>query len=264
MIKELIYSYYRDKELSHANENKDNTEITFAPSYVCKCKREIYYKKTNTEQSNPNSEASLIKMDMGNAVHDNIQKMLEEMGIYEEGEDLKEITWNGLKWKYRVDGVLNVNKQKYLLEIKTIYNTGFRVIEKQAKQEHELQLLLYLLFESIERGNLLYIGRDNGHMVEYNYRLESLKDKYFDFMANKVAELYQLKASIEKKILPARDYNIVLKNLFGEIKEKFTKDKIEYKTDWQCSYCNYKNLCWKKEYDEIKNNRFYINGKFIN
>lgn len=259
MIKELLYNHFGEKKVRSYDTNK----INFAPSYLKACKRQIFYKKTGVSPSNPITEASLIKMSMGDAVHEKIQTVLMDMGIYEKGEEFEEIIWNDLVWIYRVDGVLNVNDTRYVLEIKSIYNTGFKQIEKNAKQDHELQLLMYLIFENIDRGMILYIGRDNGFMVEYDYFVESLKEKYKDFMSYKLVELKELKTKIELDIIPDRDYQIAMKNNNGLITEKFQKDNNQYKTDWQCSYCQYKDLCWEKEREEMKQNRFFYDGKFI-
>jgi hypothetical protein len=99
-------------------------------------------------------------------------------------------------------------------------------------------------------------------MVEYNYTLDGLMPRHAEFLQGKLESLKNLKEKIKGNILPDRQYTIAMKNVNGVISEKFQKDKENYKSDWQCSYCNYKNICWEKEIEEIKENKFYIKGEF--
>lgn len=263
MLKELIYEYYENERLKKESENKE-VRLNMAPSYMTSCKRQLFYKKINMKVSNPIDTHTYIKFGLGNATHEMIQNLIEKLGFMIECEDFKNIEWEGLEWIYRIDGKIRDKKDNvYIAEIKSIYSNGFRMIENKAKEDHEIQLLLYMIFEKIDKGLILYIGRDSGFMVEYNYTLKSLKEKYKNMFSEKLSELKQLIIDIKNNILPDRDFNIVLKNYKGDIKDKFTKDKVNYKSDWQCSYCNFKDLCWKYEIKEIKNHTFYIDGKFI-
>ena len=263
MIKQLIYDHFDQIRIEKEKMVSDTNDINFAPSYISSCKRQIYYKKTNTPMSNPIETHSYLKFSMGDAVHESIQNILQKLNIWIEGEDLKEIEWRGLKWLYRIDGKLNINDIEYIIEIKSVYSHGYTTIEKQAKTEHELQLLMYMIFEDIENGIILYCGRDNGYLVEYNYTKQALYEKHYDFIQSKLKDLVALKEDIENRNIPRQDYNIVLKNNNGYITEDFQKDGTKYKTFWSCNYCGWKNLCWKKEYEEIKKHRFFINGEFI-
>ena len=263
MIKELIYKHFDGIRLEKEAKEKDTVNINFAPSYVEKCKRQIYYNKLNVAASNPIETHSYIKFKMGDSVHLAIQDIFKSADIWVEGEDFKEVEWNGLNWIYRIDGKLNIDNTNYLIEIKTVYTSGYNSIENEAKKEHEIQLFLYMLFENIDNGIILYIGRDNGHIVEYNYTLDRLRKKYKEYFEIKIKELKDLESKIKNKIMPERDKKIYLKNNNGNITETFQKDNVKYKTDWQCGYCQWKNLCWQEELKEIKNHRFYIDGKFI-
>lgn len=260
MIKEAIYKFFESE--NKTKEYREQQEINFAPSYINSCKRQIYYKKLKIEPSNPLETHAYIKFALGDATHEKIQSIFFNMGYWQEGEDWKEIVWQGLKWIYRIDAKLKIDDNIYICEIKSSYFSGNKAVEHEAKEEHILQLMLYMIFENIERGIILYIGRDNGMMYEYHYSLESLKEKYKDFFTEKLKELKELKGKIENKILPDRDFEIVLKNNNGNITDYFQKNNEKYKSDWQCSYCQYKDLCWQDILKEIKNHNFYIGGKF--
>ena len=143
---------------------------------------------------------------------------------------------------------------------------GFRFIEKEPKQEHLLQMQLFMMFEKIDNGILLYVGRDNGFMIEHVYHKDDLPQ--FD-MGVQFFKLKKLKNMIEYDQLPDKDFKICLKNINGVISEEFQKDSVKYKSDWQCrtkdgkSYCQWKDLCWKEELKEIFKHKFYIDGQFI-
>jgi hypothetical protein len=259
MIKEKIYDYFLDTE----KKPEAQEDVTFAPSYISSCERQIYYKKTGQAVTNPISEAAYYKMAMGTCIHDYIQKLIENIDGAKliECENLKNITIDGIEFNYRLDGILEINGKKYILEIKTTYGAGARYIEKDGeKPDHKQQMYMYMNFENIENGILLYICKDSGFMIEFVYEGIKLRNGWF---SEKIEQLKKLKSKIETKQIPDRQYQIRMKNVGGEISENFTKDKVKYKSDWQCSYCQWKNECWKDALNEIKNNKFYIDNEFI-
>jgi len=264
MIKELIYKKFDDERLLKESKEFDkDKKINFAPSYLNDCKRKIFYKKTNTPASNPNDSHSYIKFAMGDSVHEKIQSILKEIGIYQDGEGWNEKEFLGLNWIYRYDGKIINNNTQFIIEIKSAYAAGIESIERYGvKEDHILQLYMYMLFEKIDNGVLFYIGRDNGYMLEYHYTINSLCEKYGDIVEKKIIELVKLKSDIEQNKILDRDFNIVMKNNKNVVVFDFQKDNIKYKSDWQCNYCSWKNKCWDKELEEIKNNSFYIAGEF--
>jgi CRISPR/Cas system-associated exonuclease Cas4 (RecB family) len=254
MIKNKIYDYFLKKE----KDRPQPDEITFAPSYFSDCKRKIFYKKTGQEISDPISEAGYFKMALGSSSHEKIQSIIKELGILQEAEDLKTIEYGGLTFNYRLDGIVEIDGKKYVLEIKTIYGAGFRNVEEYgAKPEHMLQCRLYMEFEKVDRGLILYVGRDNGMMMEFVIERNGNED-----IKKIINDLKILKNQIENKVLPDKDFKIQIKNTGEKLSEDFTKDKVKYKTDWHCGYCSYKSHCWKDVYSVIKNKKFYINGVF--
>lgn len=217
MLKEIIYNSFQEKE-----QKQYSNIISFAPSYICDCRRKIYYKKTNLKPSNPIDKHTQIKFVLGNATHDYIRNIFKDLIIEQEID--KEIIWAELLFKYRLDCIIK-RENKYIVEIKSTYFSGWKAIEKAAKIEHILQLYLYLLFEGIDRGILLYVGRDNGYIQEYDFFKKKLDEKYGEILDKKIDNMIELKNKIENKILPDRDFE---------------------KKDWQCKYCSYKDFCWKE------------------
>lgn len=267
-IPELIYTSFQREE----KERIPQDNVTFAPSYLSKCGRAIYYQKKGEKATNPPDLAGLLKMYWGDLLHDDIQKRLN--GLLESFEEPRMIDYEGLRFYYFYDGILNDNGNRAILEIKTVYASGYKSIEERPKDEHVLQSLSYMIFEGIDKGIILYAGRDNGYLKQFkleyqddlngNKRLLVDGKDYLHYQVwkDKIDKCKRLKVQIESGTPPERDYQIVMKNTKGEISFSFDKDKTKYKSDWQCSYCSYRNTCWKPELEEMKNHKFYINQTF--
>lgn len=260
----MIYNYFSesDNERPIKAVNPKDT-LYFNPSSFNACKRQIYYKKRYEIPSNPTDAASYLKMDFGSTLHTRIQDIVKKLGILIEAEKLKTIVFGGLSFRYKTDGIIVLNRQRHIMEIKTTYAGGLRAVRHDPKPEDIIQMSLYMLFENIKNGILLYVGRDNAYMIEYYITQEC--DAYKTAIAGinkKMSELRVLETQIKAGFMPKRDCQIVLKNKDGVMSEKFQKDKKQYTSDWQCRYCQWHDLCWKEELEEIYKHKFFINGEF--
>jgi len=261
----IFYGYFEKEERKPERQDP----VTFAPSYLNACRRQTYYKKTGTVKSNPIDTPGYLKMHFGTIQHKELQRILKELGFLESAEEFKTIEYQGLTFIYRYDGIINYQNQRFLIEIKTIYGAGFKSVEHGPKEDHIMQAISYMVFEDLPRCIIMYIGRDNGLIRQHYLELKGqvlevngCKTDLYEDWYNKVIALEELKYKIGLNEIPNRDFQIQLKNLNGVIKEKFDKDTVKYKTDYQCSYCGFKDKCWKKEFNQIASHKFYINGKF--
>lgn len=261
-LPDIIYNSFKQKEA------KENKAVTFAPSYLSDCKRKIFYSKTG-ETPAPIELPSLLKMEWGNILHDDIQERLQNHGILESFEELRTIEYEGLTFNYFYDGILNDNGNRSILEIKTVYASGYTTIEKAPKDEHVLQAISYMIFEKLDKAYILYAGRDNGYLKQHEVNfcdgkvcVNYVETDLMEVWKRKIEELAALKTKIELSILPQRDYSISLKNAGGVIVDNFQKDNQKYKSDWRCQYCGFKDICWAKELEEIKHHKFFIDGVF--
>lgn len=276
IVKKIIYDYFSERL---EEEKKKPEKVTFSPSSCMKCPRQLYYKYDNAPVTNPVTEHALLKMEMGSAVHLMVQDILKDRGVYKEGEELKEKDMANLSWRYRVDGVLELqDKVTPILEIKSTYASGWNAVENEPKDEHLIQLGVYMLLEKASTGVLLYIGRDNGFMVEYDvfldasgifsYRKENgeiVETHLNTTLVDLFYKLGALKDRIENKMgVPDRPYSLVMKRTGEELAFEFQKDGVKYKSDWNCNgYCPYTLLCWADVYEEINKHKFYIDGKYL-
>lgn len=267
----ILYESFRKEE----KEPKAQGSITFAPSYLSNCVRQTYYKKIGEKPSNPIDLPAMLKMQFGTVIHDEIQSRLQDKGILKSFEQWRTKEHLGLTFHYFYDGILEQDGERAIMEIKTVYANGFNSVEKEPKSDHVLQTLSYMIFEDINDAIILYAGRDNGYLLQYNLRLADIPEigkrllinnqrtDYLEKWNDRVKKMHQVKKNIEEKQLPQREFSIVLKNSSGAILDSFQKDNVKHKSAWQCSYCPFKELCWKKELEEIKTKKFFINGQFI-
>jgi CRISPR/Cas system-associated exonuclease Cas4 (RecB family) len=217
---------------------------------------------TGTGATNPPDEAARVKMAMGNGIHKIIQDILHGSDKVKviESEKCKEAELNGLQFIYYVDAIIEIDNKKYIVEIKSTYASGWNSIEKDPKSDHVDQLMAYMELEKVDRGILIYIGRDNGYMVEYAFaKTKEIQKRLLD----RLDKLKKLRDDIRDSRIPDRDYSMVFKRVGAGLSESFTKDKKKYKSDWQCRYCQYKDKCWSDVVDQMKEYSFYINRGFI-
>ncbi|KKM64648.1 hypothetical protein LCGC14_1499160 [marine sediment metagenome] len=276
-----FYKHFNEQETSEYNPKDPH----FAPSYLANCGRQTYYKKTNTKPSDPISDTSLFKMHFGKIQHQGLQDILVKMPGYKivEMEKENDIEYQGLKFKYFIDCIIEWGEdvtegmnvfgktEQYIIEIKTIFGRAVDFIKKEPKEDHMLQTLSYMGFKKIKKAIILYIDRGSGYQVQHN--IESNGDltlngkeinHYRKIWADKIHELSWVKAAILAEQLYARQYNIVIKKINGSLVFDFQKDSVKYKSDWQCTYCQYKTECWQEVIGGMakKGRNFYIGGKY--
>ena len=225
----------------------------YYPSEVNKCIRQLYYRWTEQKESNPITAGALWKMRIGDAIHDMIHEYLLASGM----EIVPEVSFKkdiGLKYPLsgRIDDLfIDEDGELAGIEAKTSYGRGIIEIQKIGipKREDWNQVTVYInCNSSIKRFYIIYFGRDNAYRTQFVIE----RSKFTEDNAN---VLYKKFAFLEEhtlnKSLPDREFQVAIKN--GEIKDKFQKNKIEYKSDWQCRYCAFMNHCWKNELLKYKN-----------
>jgi hypothetical protein len=243
-----------DKIDNHLLQKEKRMKKSHYPSEINQCMRNLFYKWTAEKESDPISAGSRFKMEVGNSIHSILQEKLSEIGfdcIHEVGEK-RDI---GLKHplSYRVDTLI-INPDTgdiEMIEIKSSYGNGIRAIKRNGPKQDDLnQIALYMWLVKISLCYLVYYARDDGYRLEFH--IEYIDNKFYvdkKEISINIESLLKKFESIEKHvelgIVPERQFMAAIKN--GEIRDKFQKDKVIYKTHWRCSYCQYKNHCWKEE-----------------
>ncbi len=213
MLKELIDHFYLENQ-----RNKEQTR--FYITDAGKCLRAVFFKFKNVPKE-PMEPRLLRIFEHGENIHRSIFNILYRLrlGVTTEIPIPAQEIVSG-----RADAILCVNNENYVLDIKSINSFIFKNLNKP-KEENIYQIQLYLHYFNIKKGILLYIDKDQQDIkefvVEYDEALcKSLLDKF-----------YGLKADIETNKIPAR--------------------LADYPRNWQCSYCQYKDICKLTNGDEV-------------
>lgn len=231
-------------------------------SDVSSCVRQLFYKWKNTTPSNPITASALWKMRMGNSIHSLVHEFLESAGYDIADEVALKKNYPGLKKpvSMRVDGIYSAKDgvgDIIGVEYKSTYGAGIDAVVRAGvpKREHAEQVCLYGDAYDIEQWKVIYIGRDNGYRHEFNLRYDAKERALFldlpdgmKRLANTdqlIEKLVFIEDMVEEGMLPDRDYWQAIKN--GEFRDVVQRDGVKYKTDWQCSYCQFRDMCWDEE-----------------
>lgn len=207
MLKEIIDKFYLDRQ-------KDKEQTHFYITDAGKCPRSVFFKFKNAPRKE--MEPRVLRMfDHGDHIHQLIMKPL--LSTRDIHVVASEVVIPPLELiSGRADAVLSDGKELYVLDIKSMNSMIFRNLEAP-KEENICQIQLYLHFFNIKKGILLYVNKDNQDLkefvVEYNPKL----------VKGLLSSLETVKAKIEKNRIP---------------------DRIPtWPGDWQCQYCQFKEIC---------------------
>jgi len=207
MLKELIDEFYLSKQ-------KDKEQHHFYITDAGKCGRAVFFKFKNVARKE--MEANILRLfDHGDYIHQLIMKSL--VGLKEIRVVASEINIPPQEIiSGRADAIISDGKDLYILDIKSINSMIFDKLT-EAKEENIFQIQLYMHYFKIPKGILLYVNKDNQKLKEFiiNYD-ENLAESL-------LADFVKLKKRIDSNIVPAR---------------------IEdYPNNWQCRYCQFKEIC---------------------
>lgn len=241
-------------------EKKDKEQIdskvrtSHHPSGYSNCMRQMFYDWAKAEVTNYRTATDIYRMKMGEWIHKGFAEILKEM-FGDAVKDEVEFYYHDKTLKYPIhgyiDNTIEVDGKIYAVELKTSFGRGIVSIAKDGKPkpEHEDQSKIYLACnKDIKEFSIPYLGRDSFYRTEFDVKL-SVNDREM-FLEQVVAKFRMLEYHIERGVTPPRDFNAVIKD--GEIKKSIQYNKVEYKSDWQCLYCIYRDGCWRKEISSMK------------
>ena len=215
MLKEIINTYYLEKQ-------KDRDPLHFYASSVAKCPRQAFFDFKKAPKKALNASILLL-FELGNRVHQMIvDAMVSAKDIEVIAAEInippQEIVSG------RVDAIIKIKDELIILDIKSINGRAFGYL-KEAKEDHILQIQLYLYYYKIQKGMLLYVDKDTLKMKEYIVEYDAIVVK------NLLKDLEVLRKQIDNNEVPDRLSN--------------------YPTFWKCKYCAYSKIC--KTIDNGKN-----------
>lgn len=217
MLREVINQFYLDRERG----KKEQT--SFYISQAGKCSRQVFFKFKNAPAKE--KEARILRLfEHGDHIHQLIMRpLLSTRAIHVVAAEVD--IPPGQLVKGRADAIVSDGKEPYVLDIKSMNSMIFRSLE-EPKEDNVDQLQLYLHYFKIKKGVLLYVDKDS---------LE-LKEFILDYDPARVEPLLEglgkLKKQIEGNIVPSRI--------------------LTYPSDWQCKYCDFREICDMAKQGEMK------------
>lgn len=205
MLKEIIDQFYLDHQ-------EDRPQTKFYISDAGKCQRQIFFKFKQAPKEKKDPRIMRI-FEAGEWLHRYVYNILyqSKIGAITEVPMPQNEMISG-----RTDAIICLDGENYILDIKTINGMQFRGL-KQAKDEHQFQVQLYMHFFDVKKAILLYIDKDKQELKEFVINYDE------DLVKTLLDGLDELKVNLEKDVVPG-----VL---------------IDYPQNWQCSYCQYRSIC---------------------
>jgi len=216
MLRELIDQFYLDRQ-------KDKEQHHFYVTDAGKCARAIFFKFKNAPRKD--IDANILRLfDHGDHIHQLIMKPL--LSVREIHVVASEVNIPPQELvSGRADAIISTGKDMYVLDIKSMNSMIFRNLT-EPKEENVDQLQLYLHYFKIPQGILLYVNKDNQELKEFIVAYDKKR------VLNLLASLEDLKEKIDSEILPPR--------------------LADYPGNWQCRYCQFREICGMSNGGEVK------------
>ncbi len=218
MLKELIDKFYSERE-------EVRQQHKFYITDAGKCPRAIFFKFKNVPREKTAPEV-LRMFDHGDYIQMQILSTLFSLGIVRASEvsiPPQEIISG------RADAIVTLNNELYVVDFKSMNSLIFKSLNSP-KDENVNQIQLYMHFFKIPRGILLYVNKDTSELKEFIITYNRA------FCEKLLEDLRILKTKIEANIVP--------------------KVLTDYPNNWQCKYCQFKEICQLIGEEEIAWEKF--------
>lgn len=216
MLKELIDKYYLDRQ-------RDREQHHFYITDAGKCGRALFFKFKKAPRGA--MEPHVLRLfDHGDHVHQLIMKPL--LSIREVHVVASEVNIPPQELiSGRADAIISDGKDLYVLDIKSMNSMIFDRLTAP-KEENIDQLQLYLHYFKVPKGLLLYVNKNSLELKEFLVGYDEKRS------LSLLQTMRDIKKKIEEDIIPGR--------------------LATYPTDWQCRYCQFRDICKKIEGREVK------------
>jgi len=243
------------------------------------CLRKSYFRCSGEYEGSPYDARTQFIFAMGNAVEDLLVEQWKQMGIWVANS----VKW--INKETNVSGELDAilrepgTGQQYGVEVKSFYGYfaekelfGNKSQKGFPKMGQLLQTLCYAehFRDRLPYFRLAYFGRDSVLRRTFKIELQDEGDVTYpvidgeplkSFSMNDVTARYKKLADcLETKTVPPGDFELrypdwKVEDFFKKGKvaktnyEKFKKGKLDKNKplgDWECNYCQFKQVCWQK------------------
>lgn len=205
MLKDIIDQFYLSRE-------KDREQHHFYITDAGKCGRAIFFKFKNLPREKMTPEVMRM-FDHGDYIQMQILSTLFSLGIVRASE-IKIPPQELISG--RADAIITLDNELYVVDFKSMNSMIFAKLQ-EAKEENINQIQLYLHYFKIPKGILLYVNKNTLELKEFLVKYNP------SLVRRLLKDLEGLKGKIDSDIVPERI--------------------LAYPQDWQCKYCQFKEIC---------------------
>ena len=254
----LVDGVLAEEEAGRAGKEK----TSWWPSEALGCRRRSFYEWTlpgGTKK--PMELTGLYRTKTGNLLHEWFFQQVKNSDYFDTIEEEARVFETDAGLKNPVSGRIDVLGKKgdriTAIDLKTTFGEGIRKIRMRREiPTHYLgQMMVYLKFGGVDEVILAFLGRDDQYRTQVTLTLRE-DVLYIDGTKTRLAvdsiidKWKDVERSIEEETPPDRDFMAAIRN--GEIVYKFQRKNVEYKSDWQCRYCPFNQLCYADELEKHK------------
>lgn len=158
----------RIEEFNH-DVTDDLDQLLFHPSAIGQCLRKLWFQVNRNATTDEGGSEDVLKtyviFELGTYVHVLFQNLCERAGFLKARE--VPIVDKRLKIIGHADGILELDGEKVLLEIKTINSRGFTLLGQAPDLSHKKQAMTYMKALGLPKAAIVYINKDRNEVREY-------------------------------------------------------------------------------------------------
>lgn len=210
----------RYSEFAHGQ--KKRPEFAFHPSAIGMCLRRLWFdhfKAPRDRRHRDDVVQTYLIFEFGTYMHVIFQNLCERAGLLVQREFQLYDPKNHVEGT--CDGILKIDKEKYVLEIKTINSGQWVKVQQAPKFEHKQQVMAYMKALGINWSVIVYLNKDRAMVKEFVVEYD--EPFYQEHIRNRVLKY---KKAIEQKTVPPKEG---------------TKPST-----FPCSFCPYTTLCFSE------------------
>jgi hypothetical protein len=158
----------RKKEYETRNNFNYGHTPMYHPSALGVCARKMWYGAVRAPRDRVNDGGEILRSELifetGTYVHVMFQNLCEKAGVLVRREI--QIVRPDLQIIGHADGELEINKERYLLEIKTINARQFALLN-EPHHAHKRQMTAYMKALGIKKAIIVYYNKDRHDLIEF-------------------------------------------------------------------------------------------------
>lgn len=194
----------------------------FHPSALGVCQRALWlsnFKAPISHRPKEDELRSYLIFEIGTAIHVVIQNLCKRAGIMVRPEAV--IKDERRKIIGHADGILRIQENEYILEIKSINSRGFTLLGKSPQMAHKQQAHAYMKSLGLDWAIILYYDKDRSQLKEYVVQFDP--EFYLKHCKQRIRKYFR---HVTERTLPDRE---------GESPGKFP-----------CSFCAHADICYSQ------------------